>query len=173
MHEYAERIATDSVRLERLLPGPTERVWAFLTDSDKRARWLAGGPIDLRPGGKVALEFAHATLSHEPTPQKYRDAPTRVTGTVTRCEPPNLLAFTWIESSGEHSEVTFELAGRGDQVLLIITHRKLHDRETLLGVSAGWDAHVGILEDVLANRVPRGFWSEHERLERDYGQRFS
>jgi uncharacterized protein YndB with AHSA1/START domain len=172
MHEYADRIAADSVRLERLLPGPIERVWAFLTEPDKRGRWLAGGTIELRPGGKVALEFAHEKISHEATPEKYRDMPTSVTGSVTRCEPSRLLAFTWIESHGEHSEVTFELAARGEQVLLTITHRKLHDRETLLGVSAGWDAHVGVLEDVLANRTPRGFWSEHERLEQDYAKRF-
>jgi len=173
MHAYADRIATDSVRIERLLPGPIERVWAYLTESDKRARWLAGGLMELRPGGKVALEFAHQQLSHEATPEKYRDMPTSVTGTVIRCEPSSLLAFTWIEGDGKHSEVTFELAARGEQVQLTITHRKLHDRETLLGVSAGWDAHLGILEDVLTSRTPRGFWSEHERLEQDYGKRFS
>ena len=41
-----------TIRFERLLPGPIERVWAYLTESDKRAKWLAAGDMDLRPGGE-------------------------------------------------------------------------------------------------------------------------
>ena len=49
-------------RLERLLPGPIERVWAYVTESDKRATWLAGGEMELRVGGKVhAVVFAAGT----------------------------------------------------------------------------------------------------------------
>ena len=36
-----------SLRLQRRLPGPIERVWAYLTEPDKRATWLAGGPMGL------------------------------------------------------------------------------------------------------------------------------
>src|SRR5688572_29818333 len=43
-----QRIAPDTVRMERLFPGPVERVWEFLVDPDKRALWLAGGPMELR-----------------------------------------------------------------------------------------------------------------------------
>ena len=57
-----------TVRLERLLPGPVERVWAYITESDKRANWLAGGEFDLRVGGKIRLEFDNARLSSEKTP---------------------------------------------------------------------------------------------------------
>jgi uncharacterized protein YndB with AHSA1/START domain len=64
------------------------------------------------------------------------------TGKVMRCDPPRLLAFSWMESHGSHSEVTFELAPRAEQVLLTITHRKLEDRNALLSVSGGWDVHV-------------------------------
>ena len=173
MNDYATRIAPDAIRLERLLPGPIERVWAFLTESDKRARWLAAGDMDLRPGGKVELLFDHTRISHEPTPAKYRDMPMGFTGQVMRCEPPRLLAFSWMESHGDHSEVTFELAPRGEQVLLTITHRKLADRSTLLSVSGGWDVHVGILHDVLTGQAPRGFWSSHEKREQEYAQRFT
>jgi uncharacterized protein YndB with AHSA1/START domain len=173
MYEYADRIAPDSIRLERLLPGPVERVWSFLTESEKRGRWLATGHMDLKPGGKIELHFAHDTISPEPTPEKYRSMPMNFTGKVVRCDPPRLLTFTWMESHGSHSEVTFELAERADKVLLIITHRKLADRAALLSVSGGWDVHVGILEDVLTNRPPRGFWSTHAKLEAEYGRRFT
>jgi hypothetical protein len=48
----------------------------------------------------------------------------------------------------------------------------LLDRGTLLSVAGGWDTHVGILDDVLNDRPPRGFWSTHARVESEYGQRF-
>jgi uncharacterized protein YndB with AHSA1/START domain len=169
---YATRIAPDAIRLERLLPGPIERVWAFLTESDQRAKWLASGAMDLRSGGQVELIFSHEMISPEETPAKYRDMPMGFTGTVIRCEPPKLLQFNWMESHGSHSEVTWELAERGAQVLFTVTHRKLEDRAALLSVSGGWDVHVGILEDVLTNRAPRGFWSSHEKREQEYSGRF-
>ena len=43
MSHYGERIGKTTVRFERLLPGPIERVWEYLTDSDRRATWLAAG----------------------------------------------------------------------------------------------------------------------------------
>ena len=60
MNESATLIATATMRLERLLPGPVERVWAYLTESEKRATWLCGGEFELRVGGRVRLEFDHA-----------------------------------------------------------------------------------------------------------------
>jgi uncharacterized protein YndB with AHSA1/START domain len=173
MNDYATRIAADAVRLERLLPGPIERVWEFLTDSGKRARWLAGGEMQLAAGGKVTLDFDHASLSAEPTPAKYRDMQMEFTGKVLRCEPPTLLEFTWLESHGGHSQVLWELAPRGEQVLFTITHRRIPDREELLDIAAGWDVHAGILEDVLDARTPRLFWSTHEQLAAEYGRRFT
>jgi uncharacterized protein YndB with AHSA1/START domain len=172
MNDYATRLAPDAIRLERLLPGPIDRVWAFLTESDKRARWLAAGEMELKPGGKVELNFDHNRISPEPTPAKYRDMPMGFTGKVLRCDPPRLLMFSWMESHGSHSEVTFELAERADKVLLTITHCKLEDRNALLSVSGGWDVHVGILEDVLTDQAPRGFWSAHAKREQEYAVRF-
>jgi uncharacterized protein YndB with AHSA1/START domain len=169
---YATRIEPNAIRLERLLPGPIERVWAFLTESEKRAKWLASGDMDLRSGGKVELNFSHEMISPEATPAKYKDMPMGFTGRIIRCEPPKLLQFAWMESHGSDSEVTWELAERGAQVLFTITHRKLEDRAALLSVSGGWDVHVGILEDVLTQRPPRGFWSSHERREQEYAARF-
>jgi hypothetical protein len=57
MNESATLIAPATMRLERLLPGPVERVWAYLTESEKRATWLCGGEFELRVGGRVRLEF--------------------------------------------------------------------------------------------------------------------
>jgi uncharacterized protein YndB with AHSA1/START domain len=172
MHEFAQRIGDDAIRLERLLPGPMESVWEFLTESGKRARWLAGGEWELHVGGRIEMHFAHDQLQHEATPAGYRDMPMSFTGRVLRIEPPRLIEFTWMESQGVATEVTFELAPRGDQVALVITHRKILSREELLDISGGWDVHTGILDDVLAQRRPRGFWSTHERLTTEYARRF-
>jgi uncharacterized protein YndB with AHSA1/START domain len=38
-----------AIRFERLLPGPIERVWAYITDSSKRATWLAEGADGAAP----------------------------------------------------------------------------------------------------------------------------
>ena len=32
-----------TLRIQRLLPGPIERCWAWLTDANLRRRWLADG----------------------------------------------------------------------------------------------------------------------------------
>ena len=59
-------IPPSTVRLERLLPGPVERVWAYLVESDKRATWLAAGEFDLRVGGKIELIFDNDKLPDDP-----------------------------------------------------------------------------------------------------------
>jgi uncharacterized protein YndB with AHSA1/START domain len=169
MTATATLIAPATMRLERVLPGPLERVWAYLTESDKRAKWFCGGEFDLRVGGRVQLEFDHAQLSREKeTPAKHKGAEhRRFEGTITQLEPQRLLAFTM--AFGERpSEVTFELAPRGKDVLLTITHRGLDERGTRVSVMSGWDVHTGILADVLNGAEPRPFWSTHARLEREY-----
>lgn len=39
--EYGVVTEPGTIRLERVLPGPLERVWSFLTESERRGRWLA------------------------------------------------------------------------------------------------------------------------------------
>ena len=40
--------APGEIRLMRTLPGPIERLWQYLTDPEKRSRWFAGGPMELK-----------------------------------------------------------------------------------------------------------------------------
>ena len=157
-----------TVRLERLLPGPLERVWAYITESDKRAKWLAAGEFELRLGGKARLEFDNSSLSCEKTaPEKYKDRGMgKFDGVITRLEPMRALAHTWTWNGGD-TEVTYELTPRGKDVLLTIVHRRLSNDLTP-SVMGGWDVHTGILEDVLNGVEPRPFWSTHGKLERAY-----
>lgn len=176
--DYGELAEPGTIRFERVLPGPIERVWAYLTDSEKRGRWLASGELEPRVGGAVTLHFRHAELTphEEATPGKYRhiEHGASFTGRVTACEPPRLLAYTWAEESGSDSEVTFELTPRDDgTVQLVLTHRRLDDPGLLVSVASGWHTHLGILSDHLKGHTPRPFWSTHAKLEADYGQRLA
>ena len=173
---YAEVTGEGSVRMQRLLPGPIERIWTYLTDSKLRGQWLASGEMDLKVGGRVELRFLHRELSPhpDPIPERYKDMEHGHTfsGKITQLEPPTLLAYTWGESYGD-SEVTFELAPRGADVLLTITHRRLADRDEMASVAGGWHTHIGILIDRLHGRTPPGFWSAHAKVEGEYERRFA
>lgn len=163
-----------TVRFERLLPGPIERVWAYLTDSEKRSKWLAGGSMELRPNGRVELRFNNSELTphNEPPPEKYKkyDGATVVNWSVVHCDEPRLLAIRWGDKP-EDSEVTFELEPRGDKVLLTVTHRRLSSRDSMVSVGAGWQTHLAILTAVLNGQPLPPFWSTHATLEAEYGKR--
>lgn len=173
---YGQVMESGAVRFERLLPGPIERVWDYITDSEKRGRWLGTGEMDLRIGGRVDFHFMHANLSpvKETPPEKYKsmECGGSIFGHITQLEVPRLLTITWNERPGiVPSEVTFELTPQGKDVLLVLTHRRITDKGEMLSTSAGWHVHLGILIDALNERAPLPFWSAHERMELAYAKR--
>ena len=177
MHDVeasGEIIAPGTVRIERVLPGPAERLWDYLTVSEKRRLWLAAGGMELFSSGSVELLFRHRELSPEPTPERYREFETSppMFGEVTECDPPRLLTYNWPGDNGA-SEVSFELFPEGANVRLVLTHRRLPGAEEVVSVASGWEAHLGILEDQLSGRPPRGFWTAHARLEKQYLKKFA
>lgn len=176
MSDYGTVTEPGTLRIERVLPGPIERVWAYLTESDKRAKWLAAGQFELREGGRTELTFHNSELSgkREPTPEKYRKYEgASFQGRITRCEPPRVLAYTWPESSGSDSEVIFELTPQGKDVRLVLTHRRLADRDAMVSVAGGWHTHLEVLIEVLNEREPPGFWSTHAKIEAEYQRRIA
>jgi uncharacterized protein YndB with AHSA1/START domain len=169
MSDYGEVTGVGSVRLRRRLPGPIERVWQYLTDAKLRSTWFADGETELRVGGSAEHVFHNSRFTRpgEAVPEKYaKEEGYRFVGRVTRCEPPFVLAYTW-----DGSEVTFELAPRGDEVELTLTHVRLANRSEMVSVSAGWHTHLDLLRDRLRDRVPERFWSDVERYEREYETR--
>jgi uncharacterized protein YndB with AHSA1/START domain len=167
----ATLIEPGTVKMERLLPGPVERVWAYLTESKKRATWLAAGEFDLRLGGAITLQFDNESLPNDKdTAAKHKDkGKARFEGKITRLEPMRVLAHTW--NMGGDTEVTYELTPRGKDVLLTVLHRRLASRELVRGVMGGWDVHTGILADILNGVAPRPFWKTHGELESLYAER--
>lgn len=173
MDDYGHIPERGVIRFERLLPGPVERVWRYLTDSERRGKWLAEGEMELREGVPFTLYFFHAGLSpeQETIPEKYRktfEGGCTLDCRVTHVDEPNRLSYLW----GGNSEVTFELSPQGDDVLLVLTHRRL-DVEQMVDVAAGWHTHLGILVDHAAGRTPEPFWAAHTRWEVEYAERLA
>jgi uncharacterized protein YndB with AHSA1/START domain len=175
MSSPAVRIAPDTVRIERILPGPIERVWDYLTDAELRGRWLASGPMELKTGGKSELRFRHDELSDAPgePPARYAEMARKGHvnhGHVLLAEPPRLLVITWDDAQDPPSEVRFELSEHGDDVRLTLTHSRLAGDDAT-SVSRGWHTHLDILGDRLAGRAPQNFWEAHRANAALYGER--
>ncbi|HEX6015354.1 MAG TPA: SRPBCC family protein [Geminicoccaceae bacterium] len=157
-----------TVEIRRLLPGPVERVWAYLTESELRRQWLAAGRMEMKVGAPVELVWRNDELNDPPSqrppgfPEEHR-----MQSRITELDPPRRLAIAW-NGSGD---VSFDLESKGDEVLLTVVHRRLSDRATLLKVAAGWHMHLDILVARATGKAPEPFWDGWSRLQQDYDRR--
>ena len=171
--EFGVITEAGAIRFERLLPGPIERVWDYLTVPEKRRLWLADGPMDLRPGGEMELIWRNGELAGDETPpEEYAKwaGEHRMKGHVLRVEPPRLLVHSWDEDSSS-AEVVYELQERGDKVLLTLTNRKLPTRGAIVGVGGGWHTHLELLAAELEGCKPPRFWGLVAQLQPEYEAR--
>jgi uncharacterized protein YndB with AHSA1/START domain len=146
----------NTVRFERMLPGPIERVWDFLTRPEHLATWLAPGDFEQRIGGFIELRTIGGI----------------VRGIVTRSDPPRELAYSWLHLSSAHlvdddSLLRFQLEPRGDQVLLVLTHRRITP-EYFSKVLAGWHLMLDALAISLRGGRPSPFMEQFARIESEY-----
>lgn len=157
-----------TLKIQRLLPGPIERVWAYLTESDMRRKWLAAGEMELKVGATFELVWRNSELTNPPgeRPQGFGDEH-RLESRILALDPPRLLALTF----GNAGEVTFELERRGNDVLLTLIHSRLPDRKTTLMVGAGWHMHLDVLVARATGKEPEPFWDGWSRLKADYERR--
>lgn len=166
----------DEVRLVRRLPGPIERVWQYLTDPEKRARWICGGTLEQKPGGKVVFAMHHQNLAPGETPPpeyaQVQDPGVSFEGRVLRCEPPRLLEYTF---GSEDSVVTFELSVEGRDVVLVLTHRTRgrEERRELTNYAAGWHTHLTFLLALLEGTPRPKLWALHGRHKAEYDRRYT
>ncbi|WP_457583925.1 SRPBCC family protein [Ensifer canadensis] len=174
---YARIVAPDAARIERLLPGPIERIWTYLTEEDKRRLWMAAGTIGVTTEATVEHIFRHEELGADcgQPPAKYAAlaGESRIHGRIIACEPPHLLAYSWGEGTPTPSQVRFDLEVRGSDVLLVVTHSRIAAQEMMASVAAGWHTHLDILVDVLSGRTSHGFWNKHTRLEQEYARQIA
>ena len=138
---YGEFTEPATLTIQRLLPGPIERMWAYLTESELRRQWLAAGEMDLKAGAPFELVWRNDELSDPPGPRPEGFAEEkRMPSAITELDPPRKLAFTWATAAASRSS-----SSPGHRVLLTLVHRRMPERSTLLTVSAGWHTHLDIL----------------------------
>jgi uncharacterized protein YndB with AHSA1/START domain len=157
-----------TLTIQRLLPGPIERIWAYLTESDLRRQWLAAAHMELKAGAPFEFVWRNNELTDPPgqRPPGFQDEH-RMQSRITEVDPPRKLSFTWNNSG----DVTFELEQKGNEVLLTLVHRRLPDRTTLLKVAAGWHTHLGVLVARTTGRQAEPFWDTFSRLRQEYDRR--
>ena len=159
-----------TLKIQRRLPGPIERVWAYLTESDLRRQWLAAGPMEMKVGATFELVWRNSELTNPPgeRPPGFAEEH-RMEGRITELDPPHKLAITWGSTGG----VSFELEPRGNGVLLTVIHHRVADRAILQRVSAGWHTHLDILVARMTGKEPAPFWDGWSRVNKEYEQRLS
>ena len=157
-----------TLKIERLLPGPVERIWSYLTDSELRRQWLAAGAMEQMVGAPVELTWRNDELTDPPgvRPDGF-GAEHSMTCEVMAIEAPHLLSISWGSTGG----VTFTLQEEGTDVLLTIVHQRVEDPSVLLNVSAGWHSHVDVLEARLRGTTPVPHWENFAKLRSVYAER--
>lgn len=166
---YGALIEPATLTIRRLLPGPAERIWAYLVDGDLRRKWLAAGPMEMKAGSAFEFVWRNGELDDPPTqrPEGFSEEH-RMEGRVLEVDPPRRLVITWGTEGGS---VAFDLTPQGDDVLLTVTHRRLVDRTSMLNVSAGWHMHLDVLVSLMTGEPRETFWSGWQRLKAEYAAR--
>ena len=157
-----------TLKIQRLLPGPVERVWAYLTESELRRQWLAAGSMEMKTGAPFELVWRNNELTDPPgnRPPGFSEEH-RMQSQITEIDPLRKITFTWNNSG----DVSFELDAKGDEVLLTVIHRRLPDRATLLKHAAGWHMHLDVLVARAGGDEPAPFWDGWSRLMKEYDRR--
>jgi uncharacterized protein YndB with AHSA1/START domain len=155
-----------TVEFKRLIPGPIELAWDYLTKNELLKTWFADATIEPRVGGAVVIRFSDDESCNT----------TGVRGTVLEFRKPNVVAFTWFQQrlqpdgsrkGVDEGKVRFELAERGEKVLLTLHHTGLPIHE-LANHSAGWDALTHNLSLLLAGQNKSDFMANFKELHPRY-----
>lgn len=165
---YGTLIEPTTLKIQRLLPGPIERVWAYVTDGELRRKWLAAGQMEIKAGTSFELVWRNDELTNPPgnKPEGFGEEH-RMQSRITECEPPRKISFTWSDTG----DVTIELEEKGKEVLLTLIHRRLPNRNYMLRVSAGWHMHLDVLVARARGEEPAPFWDGWLKLQQDYDRR--
>jgi uncharacterized protein YndB with AHSA1/START domain len=139
-----------SVRFDRFMMVPIEKVWAALTEPARLADWFAQAKIDLRLGGDVEFRWdTHGYVEQ---------------GFIVALRPPELLAWAIPGPDGRHSVVRWDLKQEDPTMMgtrLTLTQTFL-PTEHLLSVSTGWHTHLHELPEAAARADPLPWSAERE-----------
>lgn len=135
----ARTIAAGDARtavLRRRYDAAVEDVWAAITEPERVRRWFLPVRGDLRVGGTFHLEG-------------------NASGEIRRCEPPHLLALTWVFGDRPVDEVEVRLTADGGGTVLELEHATALTAVDMDGrlVSVLWGLGLG-WEPALALSLP-------------------
>jgi uncharacterized protein YndB with AHSA1/START domain len=142
-----------TLRFERLLRHPIERVWAALTEPEELKGWLAEAEIELVEGGSISLTWQNVITPEQV--EKYDikgfedkgpEERTPVTGKITRLEPPRLLEY----ETDTFGLMRWELREHADGCMLWFSSTLEAPEGMLSQMLAGWHQHLDGLDDALA-----------------------
>ena len=156
-----EKIAPDTIRLERTLDAPVETVWRYLTQAELRRQWFMGG-TDATGVGAFELLVDHDNLSTDdvPYPESYAKSKGATwTEQVIRFDPPRLLETTF--QGGKNGTITYELTQEGEKTRLVLTHSGIVSPVGAQDFGSGWNSHLAVLQERLAGRSVKNFWALH------------
>ena len=132
-----------TLRLEREVRGPIERVWDYLIKAELREQWISDNAMPETVGGSYSVTWDDG-----------EGGTAGITFTVRAIEPPHVLEFMWTDLASvggvpNDSIVRFELAAKpNDRVQVILTHRLVPATERP-SIGAGWHSHLDRLRAVL------------------------
>jgi uncharacterized protein YndB with AHSA1/START domain len=148
------RIAAGNARaivMRRWYGAAIGEVWHCCTDPERLARWFMRPEGDLRVGGRFVFEG-------------------NAGGEVRRCEPPRLLAVSWVYGRRPADEVELRLAPEAGGTVLELEHASvtthievggrmvdvlLNDPESgLWGLGAGWEMGLVAMDALLRDALP-------------------
>jgi len=123
------------------LDNHVEDVWEALTAPNRIVDWLAPGEIELKPGGRVKLNFTDSGIV--------------IDSRVSAFEPFKTLEYSWSGPGEPERPVQFDLEPVGAATALRLT-LSVPDAEDAGRSAAGWAAHLDMLVATLAG-VPIKF----------------
>jgi len=141
------KVETDvTLRLERQIAAPPERVFAAWTQAEGLTRWF--GPtqehsvrvheLDVRVGGRYRLEMLHSS-----------GRSSVVFGTYQEITPPRRLVFTWMwenENLKAETLVTVLVEPEGKGSRLVVLHERFSNTEEREKHNQGWTGCLDRLE---------------------------
>lgn len=161
-----------TLRFERHLRHPIDKVWYVLTDEAETGYWFPGrivGPrevgarvrfaFDPKPPGVVDDTLAALIAEKQ---KAFENAPPEVFyGTVLAFEPPRVFALEW---GGDVAR--FELTPAGDATRLVFVYTFVE--ADAADISAGWHVSLDWLEQRLTPGAPPTTAAEFKALEASY-----
>ena len=145
-------MTAETLRLERRYDVPIARVFDIVTRADYLVQWWGpegikhvGGDLDL-----TTLGPWNATLTSA------EGGRYKVSGVVTKLDPPHVVAFTWgwhddREQRGIESHVTITLSDEGGGTRFVLSHADLPNNDQVQRHSEGWASSLRKLDRVVSS----------------------